>query len=346
MIVVLDYIGHMPTRHTSTRIGLQIPNFTYPDTDQSTLFEKVSDIAVTADTSGFDTLFVMDHFFQLPLLGTPDLEMFDAYTLLGALAARTSTIRLATLVTGVTYRNPALLAKSVTTLDVISRGRAMLGIGAAWFELEHEALGVRFPPVRERFERLEDALRICKAMFTSKQSTVVGTHHSITDAWNSPQPVQAGGPPIMVGGQGEKKTLRLAAQYADELNTNPSLDQLPHKLEVLQGHLDALGRDRSTIAVSCLSSIVMAPTHDEAEAKLGGLLRARGVADPSTILDDPAARTAFLPRMLTGDPDEVTEQVHELMATGIDGIVVNMPADGHDLASVELAGRTLAKAIS
>src|ERR671926_186916 len=127
------------SRLPSTRIGLQIPNFTYPGVEPAGLFQRISDIATTAERSGFDTLFVMDHFFQLPLIGAPELEMFDAYTLLGALAARTSTIRLATLVTGVTYRYPALLAKAVTALDVISGGRAMLGIGAAWFELEHSS---------------------------------------------------------------------------------------------------------------------------------------------------------------------------------------------------------------
>lgn len=329
-----------------TRIGLQIPNFTYPGTDSSMLFERVSDIARTAEQAGVDTIFVMDHFFQLPMIGPPEQEMFDAYTLLGALAARTETARLATLVTGVTYRNPALLAKSVTALDVISRGRAMLGIGAAWFELEHQSLDVRFPPVKERFERLEDALRICRAMFTQTQSTVVGTHHSITDAWNSPRPVQAGGPPIMVGGQGEKKTLRLAAQYADELNTNPSFVDLPRKLDVLQQHLANVGRERSSISVSCLGTIVIAPTHDLAVAKLEGMLRQRGIGDPSSVLDDPVVRATVLPRMLVGDPDEVTEQIHQLMAIGLDGIVVNMIADGHDLETVDLAGRTMAAAMA
>jgi alkanesulfonate monooxygenase SsuD/methylene tetrahydromethanopterin reductase-like flavin-dependent oxidoreductase (luciferase family) len=139
---------------TMTRLGFQIPNFTYPDVAPDQLFERVAEMAVTAEQHGFDTVFVMDQFFQLPMLGPPEHEMFDAYTLLGALAARTDTARLGTLVTGVTYRNPALLAKAVTALDVISGGRALLGIGAAWFDLEHEALDVRFPPVAERFERL------------------------------------------------------------------------------------------------------------------------------------------------------------------------------------------------
>ena len=139
------------------KVGVQIPNFTYPDTKPGELFEKVSAIAVAAENAGADTVMVMDHFYQLPLLGPPEHEMFEAYTLLGALAARTKTVKLGTLVTGVTYRHPAILAKIVTALDVISRGRAFLGIGAAWFDVEHEALGVPFPPVKERFERLEEA---------------------------------------------------------------------------------------------------------------------------------------------------------------------------------------------
>jgi F420-dependent oxidoreductase-like protein len=275
------------------------------------------------------------------MLGPPEHEMFDAYTLLGALAARTDTARLGTLVTGVTYRNPALLAKAVTALDVISGGRALLGIGAAWFDLEHEALDVRFPPVAERFERLEDALQICRAMFTEHQATVAGTHHSVTGAWNSPAPLNPAGPPIMVGGQGERKTFRLAAQYADELNTNASYVDLPRKLKALNRHLDDQGRDRSTIQVSCLGSLVLASTHDDARAKLAAMMRDRGIDDPDAVLDDADLAAKLLPRMTWGDPDEVGEQVRALLDTGLDGIVFNLPADGHDLASVRLAGETL-----
>ena len=184
---------------------------------------------------------VMDHFYQLPLLGPTDHEMFEAYTLLGALAARTKTVKLGTLVTGVTYRNPAILAKIVTTLDVISSGRAFLGIGAAWFDVEHEALGVPFPPVKERFERLEEALHICRAMFRGERPTIEGKHYSVKDAINSPAPVTPGGPPIMIGGQGEKKTLRLMAEHAEMANFTSGFDELPRKLEVLAGHCADVG---------------------------------------------------------------------------------------------------------
>jgi F420-dependent oxidoreductase-like protein len=329
-----------------TRIGLQIPNFTYPDVEPGRLFETVATIATTGEDSGFDTIFVMDHFFQLPLIGPPRLEMFDSYTLLGALAARTQRARLGTLVTGVTYRNPAQLAKAVTAVDVISGGRALLGIGAAWFEEEHAALGFEFPPLSERYEHLEDALQICRAMFTREQSTVKGTHHQIVDAWNSPRPITPGGPPILVGGTGEKKTFRLAAQYADELNINAAFADMPRKLDALAGHLDRLGRDRREITTSCLGTIVVGTTHDEAAAKLTTMLQARGVTDPSEIVNDAAARTAVLPRLFFGNPDEVVAQVHDLLATGLEGVVVNMLGDGHDPDAVRLAGKTLTKAFA
>jgi F420-dependent oxidoreductase-like protein len=327
-----------------TRIGLQIPNFTYPDVDEP-LFERVAAVAVTGEQAGFDTVFVMDHFFQLPLLGPPELEMFEAYTLLGGLAARTQSARLGTLVTGVTYRNPALLAKAVTALDVVSNGRALLGIGAAWFEPEHASLDVRFPPVAERFDRLEDALNICKGMFTQRQTTYAGKYHSVTDAWNSPAPVTPGGPPILVGGTGERKTARLAAQYADDWNCNANFVELPQKLEARAGHLADVGRDRDEITVTCLASIVVGETHAAAAEKLAAMLRARGVDDPDAIVGDPTVLHQVLPRLLFGDPDEVVAQVEDLVAVGLDGVVVNMPADGHDLASVRLAGETLTKAL-
>src|SRR5437899_3019414 len=171
------------------RAGLQIPNFTYPGVAPEDLFERVAAVAVAGEEAGFDTVMVMDHFYQLPLLGPTDHEMFESYTLLGALAARTQRVQLGTLVTGVTYRNPAILAKIVTALDVISRGRAFLGIGAAWFDVEHEALGVDFPPVRERFERLEEALHICRAMFRDERPTFEGKHYRVKDAINSPAPI-------------------------------------------------------------------------------------------------------------------------------------------------------------
>src|SRR5207244_10921363 len=189
---------------------------------------------------------------------------------------RTSTVRLGTLVTGVTYRHPAILAKIVTALDVISQGRAFLGIGAAWFDVEHEALGVPFPPLKERFERLEEALHICRAMFRGERPTFEGKHYRVNDVINSPAPITPGGPPIMIGGQGEKKTLPLMAQYADMANFTSGFDEIPRKLEVLAQHCADVGRDPATINKTPLGMLVLAPTTKEAEAKRAELFTSRG----------------------------------------------------------------------
>ena len=327
----------------ATRIGLQIPNFTYPGVAPADLFERVAAQAVAAEASGFDTVFVMDHFFQLPLLGRPEQEMFESYTLLGALAARTERVRLGTLVTGVTYRQPTLLAKAVTALDVISRGRALLGIGAAWFDVEHAALGFEFPALKVRYEHLVDALEICRGMFTQPSTTYSGTHHTVKDAYNSPAPV-SDRIPILIGGQGERRTFRLAAEYADELNTTAGFSELPRKLDALQGHLDDLGRDRSDINVTPLGTLVLAESHDGARAKLGQFLGARGV-DVDVLLADQAASDQLLGRVVWGDPDEVAARVQEIVAVGMDGVVFNLPADADNTEAVALAGETLTKAL-
>ena len=326
------------------RVGLQLPNFTLPGVAPAELFATFAETAQVAEDSGFDSLFAMDHFFQLPMLGPPEQEMLEGYTLLAALAARTTKVDLGTLVTGVTYRNPALLAKIVTTLDVVSGGRALLGIGAAWFAEEHEALGFEFPRTPVRFEMLEDALHICRSMFTQAQTTFEGRHAGVTGAWSSPQPVRPGGPPILIGGAGERRTLRLAAELADASNFNCGFDEVPHKLEVLAGHCETVGRDMAEISTSCLGTAVIGRTHEDAIAALRELVVGRGI-DPSTLpLDDEAERRKLLPRFLVGSPDEVTEQASAVLATGLDGIVVNMPSQTNDTEAVALAGQALAAA--
>jgi F420-dependent oxidoreductase-like protein len=325
------------------RAGLQIPNFTYPGVAPEDLFERVADVAVAAEEAGFDTVMVMDHFYQLPLLGPPENEMFEAYTLLGALAARTQRVKLGTLVTGVTYRNPAILAKVVTALDVISRGRAFLGIGAAWFDVEHEALGVDFPPVKERFERLEEALLICRAMFRGERPTIEGKHYRVKDVINSPAPITPGGPPIMIGGSGEKKTLRMMAQYAEMANFTSGYDEIPHKLEVLAQHCDDVGRDINTINKTPLGSIILGQTMEEAEGKRSALLQARGMP-PWDQLDE-GIKTMIGARFVVGDADAAGEQLQSLLALGLDGFTFNMPADGWDLEAVAFAGEVVNKAL-
>ncbi|HUC36847.1 MAG TPA: LLM class F420-dependent oxidoreductase [Acidimicrobiales bacterium] len=311
-----------------TRFGLQIPSFTYPDR-QGGLFDQIVAIASTAETSGFDSLWVMDHFFQIPNVGGIEEPMFEAYTLLGGLAARTSRARLGTMVTGVTYRNPALLAKQVTAVDVLSGGRAVLGIGAAWFDREHQGLGFAFPPLAERFGRLEEALRICRAMFTEDAPSFEGRYYSIHEAVNKPGPVKAGGPPILVGGGGERRTLRLVAEHADACNVFGDAGTVKHKMEVLDRHCEAIGRDPATITKTRLGTLVIADTSERAERRLGELAWRRG-QDPEFLR----------PTVTAGDPDSVLEQVGAFFEAGLDGLVFTMP-DAHELDSVALAGATL-----
>jgi F420-dependent oxidoreductase-like protein len=311
------------------RLGLQIPNFTYPGVADANLFERIAAVATTAESAGFDSVWVMDHFYQIPSVGPRTDPMLEAYTLLGAIAARTSRVRLGTMVTGVTYRNPALLAKIVTTLDVISSGRAILGIGAAWNEDEHNGYGFAFPPVAERMARLEDALRICRAMFTEPVSTVQGTHHHTREALNVPRPVQPGGIPILVGGGGELRTLRLVARYADACNLFGDVQTIRHKLGVLRRHCEEVGRDPSSITTTRLGGLVIAPSAREAER-----IASEAAARRGTDLDE------YRRYAVVGDPDAVLEQARAYLDAGLDGLIFNMP-NAHELEPVRLAGATL-----
>jgi F420-dependent oxidoreductase-like protein len=306
------------------RIGLQIPNFSLGVPDDQ-LFEAVVALAVAAEDSGFESLWVMDHFYQLPPLGGPTQPMLESYTLLGGLAARTSRIKLGTMVTGVTYRNPALLAKIVTTLDVLSAGRAMLGIGAAWYDVEHEGLGVEFPPVGERMDRLEEAVQICRLMFREEVATFAGRYYSVHEARNLPRPVQPGGPPILIGGSGEKRTLRLVARYADYCNIVGDAATIRHKVGVLRQHCEAEGRDPDSIVVSRLSTLVITDSADETKLVW-------------ELLNDAAGDAAG--GFNVGTEDEIVAQVEELAEAGVDYCMFNMPTSGVD--AVRRAGGLLA----
>ncbi len=227
------------------KLGLHISRFTWPD-GAPALADVLAEIGSAADDAGFDRISVMDHVWQIAHIGPPEQEMLEAYTALGFLAAHTSRAKLLTLVTGVTYRDPGMLAKMVTTLDVLSKGRAMLGIGAAWNEEESRGLGLFFPPTAERFERLEETLQICLRMFHGDETPFEGRHYRLTRPLNSPAPLSRPHPPILVGGGGEKKTLRFVAKYADACNLFPG-PELQHKLDVLKRHCDAEGRDYDEI---------------------------------------------------------------------------------------------------
>jgi F420-dependent oxidoreductase-like protein len=318
------------------RFGLQIPSFTYPDVAAADLFERVSDIAVTAEDAGFDSVFVMDHFYQLPLIGRPDDNMFEAYTLLSALAACTHTVRLGCMVGGMTYRNPALLVKTVTCLDVISKGRAIWGIGAGWFEKEHDEYGFEFGTFTDRFEKLEEGLQIAKSMFVNDMTTFDGKWFHVKDALNVPKPVQAGGPPILIGGSGEKKTLRMVAQYGDACNVFGDAAHVRHLMGVLDEHCANLGRNPADICRTRLGTLIIGHTMEAAQAKLSARL---GGASVDSMPADVQARIKGM--FIVGDPDEVGSKVQELLDAGLDGIIVNLP-DAHDLETVALAGTTLA----
>jgi len=324
-----------------TRLGYQIPNFTYPGVEPTDLYDEVARQAKEADGSGFDTVLVMDHFFQLPMLGPPDHYMLECYSLLSALARDTSTVRLSGLVTGNTYRNPAVLAKTVTTLDIVSGGRAQLGIGAGWFELEHQAFGIEFGTFTDRFEKLEEALQIIIPMLRGEQVSLDGKHYQVVDAFNSPPPVSR--VPVLIGGSGERKTLRMVAQYADESNLICGREEVGRKLDALAEHCQTLGRDRSELTVSWQRSVVIAPTTDEATSDLRDGLRTNGLDLDSMPEDQQAAITE---RFIVGDPDTVGAQLADDLTLGVDGFTINLPANGHVPGRVALLGETASKVIA
>jgi F420-dependent oxidoreductase-like protein len=254
------------------KLGLQIPDFTTP-AGPARLGADLAAVAGTADEAGFEFLAVMDHFFQIGAVGAPEREMLEAYTTLGYLAACTSRIKLLTLVTGAVYRYPGILGKTVTTLDVLSGGRAWLGIGAAWNDQESRGLGIQFPPVAERFERLEETLRICLQMWAGDEAPFAGVHYQLERPLNSPQSLTRPHPPILIGGGGEKKTLRLVARYADACNLFPGPD-LARKLDVLRAHCEAEGRDYDSIRKTCYWILDVGEKGEKANElidQLGGL---------------------------------------------------------------------------
>jgi F420-dependent oxidoreductase-like protein len=242
------------------RIGLQVPSFTWSG-GAAQIAPKLAEIAQIADEGGFYSLWVMDHFFQIDVIGPPENDMLEGYSTLTYLATRTQKLKLGTMVTGVIYRHPGLLVKTATTLDVLSGGRSYLGIGAGWFEREARGLGVPFPPLKDRFEMLEEALQITHQMWSGKVDAYNGKHYQLAETLCVPLPLSKPHPPILIGGLGEQKTLRMVAQYADACNLFDRIgwDNLQHKLDVLKGHCEALKRDYATIEKSSLGTVHLAP---------------------------------------------------------------------------------------
>jgi F420-dependent oxidoreductase-like protein len=280
------------------KLGLQIPNFSY-GTGVAELFPTVVAQAQEAEAAGFDSVFVMDHFYQLPGLGTPDQPMLEAYTALGGLATATERVQLGTLVTGNTYRNPTLLAKAITTLDVISQGRAILGIGTGWFELEHDSLGFEFGTFTERFNKLDEALQIILPMLKGERPTFSGKYYRANEAMAEPR--FRDHIPLMIGGSGEKKTIPLAARHFDHLNLIAGFDELPRKVQVVKERCEEIGRDPATLETSML---VVAIIDDNVTADV--------------IPDD------FKQQAVFGSADQVVEQIKtKVLDAGVDGVILS-----------------------
>jgi len=300
------------------KLGLQIPNFSY-GTGVAEMFPTVIAQAQEAEAAGFDSVFVMDHFYQLPMLGSPDQPMLEAYTALGGLATATERVQLGTMVTGNTYRNPTLLAKSITTLDVVSQGRAMLGIGTGWFELEHDQLGFEFGTFTDRFNKLDEALQIILPMIKGERPTFSGKYYRTQEAMANPR--FRDHIPLLIGGSGEKKTIPLAARHFDHLNVIAGFDELPAKMKVVRERCEEIGRDPATLETSALV----------------------------TAMVDENVTEEFIPeemkqRMVAGSADRIAEQLKtKVFDAGIDGVIMNLPTSiqGYQPGHITALGEAL-----
>jgi F420-dependent oxidoreductase-like protein len=300
------------------RLGLQIPNYSY-GTGVEKLFPSVIAQAREAEAAGYDSLFIMDHFYQLPALGSPDQPMLEAYTALGALATATERLQLGTLVTGNTYRNPTLLAKIITTLDVVSAGRAILGIGAGWFELEHHQLGFEFGTFTDRFNRLEEALQILQPMIKGERPTFSGKWYTTESAMANPR--YRDNIPLMIGGGGEKKTFAIAARCADHLNIIAGLDELPGKVEALAARCDEAGRDRSTLQTTAYVTLII--NEDITPDQINQIPNAPGY-------------------IVAGSPASIAEQVQaKVLDVGVDGVIISLAAHGYTPGVITSAAEAL-----
>lgn len=281
------------------RLGLHIPSFSY-GTGVQQLFATVVEQAREAESAGFDAVFVMDHFYQLPMFGRPDEPMLEAYTTLGALAAATETIQLGALVTGNSYRNPALLAKAITTLDVVSRGRAILGMGTGWYRLEHDQLGFDFGTFTERFDKLGEALSIIVPMIEGSRPTFSGRHYKVANATAEPRFRER--IPLLIGGSGEKKTIPLAVEHFDHFNIVAPIDMLAGKVEAVRQRCEIVGRDPGTLETSALLTVALNDGPEQGEVS----------PDVSN-------------RMLVGSPESIAEQIgSRVLDAGVAGVVLHV----------------------
>ncbi len=319
------------------QLGYHIASFNH-GISLTELFSAVTAQARAAENSGFDVLTVSDHLYQPPLIGEPDEPILEAYTTLAALAATTRSIQLSAMVTGNTFRNPALLAKIVTTLDVISGGRAVLGIGAGWFEREHRGYGFDFGTAADRAGRLDEALRIAVPMLRGQRPTLNGTWYRAESAINEPR--LRDDLPVLIGGGGERRTFASAAHHADHLNIICNPSELPRKMRALRDRCAEAGRDPETLEVSFATPMMIDEDGDRARKQLRDFILRSGV-DIAQLSD--TERAAATDRFFVGTPAEVVDQIRtKVFVHGVRGLMVNLLADGHELGVIELAGRTLA----
>lgn len=321
------------SRTPITRVGLQFAGYSFPGVADRDIFERLVEVACAAEDSGFDSLWTMDHLHQIATVGDREEAILEAYTTLAALAAVTKSARLGVLVSACGFRSPALLAKMVTTIDVISKGRAVLGIGAGWHEEEYSAYGLPFPAAAERLAQLAEAVQICRAMFTKHKPDFSGAHYQVAQPLNVPGPIDPQGPPIMIGGGGERILIPMVARFGDACNFFGGPATVRHKIDTLERACSAIGRDPASITKTWLGPAVIVESEHELRAateRLGRLLSL-----------SPRAVRGFA---LCGTRDKVLDQVAEYRAAGVDGLIVNM-LDPGDVDHLSRVGKTLREAM-
>lgn len=312
------------------RLGFTLGDYPRPPGGDAELFDSVAAQVLAAEAAGFDSVWVPDHLMQNPVVAGSEEPMFECYTLMGALAGITSRVRLGAFVGCAALRNAALLAKAVTTLDIISHGRAVFGIGAGWFETEHDAYGYRFGTVGERYERLVETLELVRSMFVKDETSFEGRHFRAAGALNYPKPLQPGGPPVLIGGSGPRRTLRLVAQYADICNLSGNPERIRHLMSVLDRHCEVVGRDPADVCRTFINVVIVRDTEHEAYAALPESYR-----NVSREVTDHMSETV---RPIIGTREQVVESLREYIATGVDGMVLSCVAEDRNAEYVKLLG--------
>ena len=306
------------------KFGLQHPNFTF-DGQGAMIVEKLKALTQKAESLGFDSFWVMDHFHQIGMVGEPHEPMLEGWTTQSVVAGFTNQIKLGVLVTGTVYRYPSVLAKVGATLDVLSKGRLFMGIGAAWNVEEAAAYGISFPPVKERMQRLEEAAQIIRRMWTEERTTFTGKFYQVHDAYCNPKPIQKPHPPIMIGGSGERRTLKIVAKYADACNIFGSTETVKRKLNILKEHCRSVGRDYDSILKSKLSHIII----EKERSKVAEAVK--------NLPEDRRQEYAIY-----GTPEEVQRQVEAFKEAGIEYLIVNLEPD-RELQALELFANDIVK---